>query len=100
MLANANQDRVVLSSTPEGVQQSTNEVTIEKGHEVIASCSWKQTNTPTKYVPGTPCAFSAREFATTTAEGKDSTKVVPAPAEGQDVAAFAGIQLEPDLGLY
>ncbi|KAF1918951.1 hypothetical protein BDU57DRAFT_430973, partial [Ampelomyces quisqualis] len=77
MLANANEDRVVLSLTTDDVQQSSNDVTMKKGYEVIASYSWKQTDLPTIYVPGTPSAFN-----------------------GQDVAAFEGIQLDPDNGQY
>lgn len=39
MPANANEDRFVLSLTLDDVQQSTNEVTLTKDYEVIASHS-------------------------------------------------------------
>ena len=57
MLENAN-DLIVLRLTPDYVQQSTIPVSSRDGYDTLCSYSWKQTDVPTIYVPGTPATFT------------------------------------------
>lgn len=58
MMTNANEQHIVLSIDNEDIQQSANEVTSKGGYELLCSYSWKQMDSPTIYVPGTPPTFT------------------------------------------
>lgn len=58
MMTNVKEEQVVASIALEDIQQSANEVTSKSGYELLCSYSWKQTNCPTIYVPGTPATFT------------------------------------------
>jgi hypothetical protein len=59
MMINVNAQHNVASVGVEDIQESTNEVTSKGGYELLCSYSWKQTDAPTIYVPGTPATFMA-----------------------------------------
>jgi hypothetical protein len=91
MFENANTERMVLQLGVDDIQESTNEVTIEGGYELLCSYGWKNTDTtdiygsPVIYVPGTPAALDAREFTP------------PAPEEISDTEP---IRFDPDTNRY
>ncbi|KAH7392005.1 hypothetical protein DE146DRAFT_722949 [Phaeosphaeria sp. MPI-PUGE-AT-0046c] len=68
MLTNANEQQIALGIRLEDVQQSANQVTSKGGHELLCSYSWKQTDSPTIYVPGTPATFTFHDPTKTAIE--------------------------------
>jgi hypothetical protein len=124
MFENANQERVVVQFVLDDIQESTNEVTHKSGYELLCSYSWKNTDTTSIYgpsviyVPGTPPAFDAREFATPTPHSPDTSDIqfdsstgrywtwvdpqsVATPSPRQPATeSFHGIQLAPDAGRH
>jgi hypothetical protein len=124
MFQNANQERVVVQFMLDDIQESADEVTIKGGYELLCSYSWKNTDTtsiygpPVIYVPGTPPAFDAREFATPTPQAPDTDGIqfdastgrywtwvdqhsatTPSPHQSE-TQPFHGIQLPPDTGRH
>jgi hypothetical protein len=86
MLSNANGKQVVLHMTPNDIQQSTNQVTSKEASELLCSYSWKQTETPTIYVPGSPSRFLQPTFDTM--------------GDENGTERIKGIQLPSDTGLH
>jgi hypothetical protein len=63
MLENMKFERIVWTTTTNGIPPSANEVASNDATELLCSYSWKRSSEPTIYVPGTPVTYTPPTFA-------------------------------------
>jgi hypothetical protein len=62
MFDNANEEQLILRIAHEHLQQTAIPVTSSEGYEILCSYSWKHTEQPTIYAPGTPAKFTPSDL--------------------------------------
>jgi hypothetical protein len=81
MFGNANTEQLMWSLTCDAIPLSANDIHSEEAAELICSYSWRQTEEPTIYVPGTPPAYTPPEFTAINERNELVDKLIQLPMD-------------------